>query len=356
MSLRREAFGQLDDGRAVERITLRHASGLEAAVLTYGATWHSLLAPDREGTQADILLGHDGVSGYERTRGFYGATIGRYANRIAKGRFALDGETFVIPANDGPNALHGGPDGFDRRIWQVGETGEGDQPFATLHLTSPDGDQGFPGTLQASVTYRLLDGETLEIAWQATTDRTTVVNLTNHAFFNLGGAARVESVLDHELMVSASLFTAIDETSIPLEGTGSGVAGTPFDLREGARIGDRVREAHEQLRRGRGIDHNFVLDGWHEGGDPVPAAVVFDPETGRTLELLTDQPGLQVYTGNFLDGTVAGKNGQIYRMGDALCLEPQRFPDTPNRPDFPSARLEPGETYRHRSRYRFSVR
>ena len=348
---RREAFGTLSDGRTVERLRIGSLDGIEAEILTYGGILQALRVPDAEGRLADVTLGHDTLDGYEATRGFFGATIGRYANRIAAGRFTLDGREVRIAPNDGPNALHGGADGFDRQVWDVEEAGA---DHVRLARVSPDGESGFPGTLSVALTYRIVDAQTLEIAFEASTDRATVVNLTNHTFFNLGGAERCESVLPHELTVAAERYLPIDATSIP-EGSPAPVAGTPFDFRQARPIGERVRDgSHEQIRRGRGYDHNFCLAD-AVSAEPRLAARVRDPLSGRAMELWTDQPGLQIYSGNFLDGTVAGKNGRSYRMGDALCLEPQLWPDTPNRPDFPSARLDAGETYRHRTLYKFST-
>lgn len=348
---RRETFGTLRNGEEVERIRIGSLDGIEAEVLTYGGILQALRVPDRAGRLADIVLGHDDLAGYEATRGFYGATIGRYANRIAGGSFTLDGREVRIEPNDGPNALHGGVDGFDRQVWRVAEAGA---DFVRLAHRSADGESGFPGALDVELTYRVVDARTLEILFEASTDAPTVVNLTNHSFFNLGGAERCETALGHMLQVAAERFLPIDGTSIP-EGGPAPVAGTPFDFREARAIGERVRDAsHEQILRGRGYDHNWCLSD-AASAEPRFAARLSDPETGRAMELWTDQPGLQVYSGNFLDGTVAGKGAKSYRMGDAVCLEPQLWPDTPNRPDFPSARLDPGATYRHRILYRFSA-
>ncbi|MBB3998077.1 aldose epimerase family protein [Aureimonas pseudogalii] len=346
----RQAFGRLTDGREVEIVSLRSASGFEARVISYGAVLQALHVADRDGQVADVVLGHDDLAGYLASRDFFGATIGRYANRIAGGRFDLDGQTVEIEPNDGPNALHGGADGFDRQLWTIAETGT---DFVRLERTSADGEGGFPGELSVSVTYRLAGEAALEIAFEARTTRPTVVNLTNHSFFNLGGVADVRDVLSHRITLVAETYLPIDAVSIP-EGRPAPVAGTPFDFRSARPIGERIREGYEQIRRGRGYDHNWCVDGT-SGGEPRLAARVEDPASGRVLELLTDQPGVQFYSGNFLDGTVSGKGGQSYRMGDAFCLEPQGYPDTPNRPDFPTARLDPGGVYRHHSIFRFST-
>ncbi|ALN72906.1 aldose epimerase family protein [Aureimonas sp. AU20] len=348
----RAPFGVLASGETVEIVTLR-AGGLEARVLTFGATLQALHVPDRGGTMGDIVIGHDDLAGYVEHRSFFGATIGRYANRIAKGRFDLDGHTVEIAPNDGANALHGGADGFDQRVWRIEALGNEADPFVTFARQSADGEAGFPGTLDTRVTYRLRAGE-LELDFEAVSDRPTVVNLTNHAYFNLGGAIEQASVLSHRLRIAAETYLPIDGGSIP-EGGPAPVEGTPFDFRAPAEIGARVRDAsHPQILRGRGYDHNFCLDGGKMDA-PRFAARVEDEASGRAMELWTDQPGVQFYSGNFLNGTVAGKNGRAYRMGDAFCLEPQLYPDTPNRPDFPTARLDAGATYRHRSIFKFST-
>jgi len=345
----REPFGHLPDGRAVERLRLCREGGFEARVITYGATLQALMVPDRHGHCDDVVLGHDGLAGYVGARLFFGATVGRYANRIADGRLRLDGVDIRLAANDGPHTLHGGADGFDRQVWEIAETGEGAEPYATLTYVSADGEQGFPGRVEASVTYRLTGPTELAITFLARTDRPTVVNLTNHSYFNLDGAA-AGTALDHRLMVDADHFLAIDDGAIPLPGPPRPVAGTPFDFRIAQAIGTRIRNDDPQLRHGHGYDHNFCLG---PAGELRLAARLQAPLSGRRLELLTDQPGLQVYSGNYLDGSIAGKSGRLYRQSDAVCLEPQLWPDAPNRADFPSARLAAGETYRHRMLLRF---
>jgi len=351
--LLREPFGTLPDGRPVERIRLIGPEGFEVAVLTLGATVQALHVPDRYGRLADIVLGHDAPEPYLATPRFFGVAVGRYANRIAGGRFELDGARVTIPANDGPNALHGGPEGFDRRLWSVEETAEGDAPSVRLALLSPHGDQGFPGRLEAGVTYTLTGPDELTIAFTAKTDRPTVVNLTHHGYFNLAGVEEGGDVLDHLLTIHADDYLPIDEAAIPLGGPQS-VDGTPFDFCTPRPIGARIRQADEQLRRGFGYDHTYCLDGGFTA-QPRLAARVHHPASGRVMELLTDQPGLQFYSGNHLDGRTPGKYGRLYRQSEAFCLEPQAWPDAPNRPDYPSARLDPGETYRHVSVYRFPV-
>jgi aldose 1-epimerase len=349
----REIFGRLSDGSIVERVHLRDNEGFEASIITYGAAVQALNAPDREGRAADIVLGHEELEPYVAQRRFFGATVGRYANRVAGAAFTLDGETHRLAANNGPNALHGGNDGFDRKLWTIEAVGERPAPFVALTLISPDGDEGYPGTLKARVTYSLTAGKELTIAFSATTDRPTLVNLTNHSFFNLAGVRSGGDVLDHVLTVAADCYLPVDAGAIPLAGP-EPIAATPFDFRVAHPIGERIRDAHEQLRLGRGYDHTYCLPGGRTER-PRIAARVEHPASGRVMALLTDQPGLQFYSGNFLDGTTRGKHGRLHRQSDALCLEPQTWPDTPNRPDFPGARLDPGQTYRHTSIYRFST-
>lgn len=351
--IRREPFGRLPDGTEVQRFRLLGEGGFEVAVLDLGAIVQALHVPDRDGRPADIVLGHEAPGAYVTEPRFFGAAVGRYANRIAGGRFALDGVGYRVPANDGEHALHGGPRGFDQRVWTLAELYEGQAPSLRLALTSPAGDQGFPGTLAASVTYTLSGAGELTIAFEATTDAPTIVNLTHHGYFNLGGVEAGGDVLDHLLTIHADDYLPIDAAAIPLGGPES-VHGTPFDFCTPHPIGARIREAHPQLQRGRGYDHNYCLDA-RAAPAPRLAARVEHPGSGRVMELLTDQPGLQFYSGNFLDGTALGKQGRLYRQSDGFCLEPQTWPDAPNRADYPSARLDPGQTYRHVSVYRFST-
>ena len=346
----RDVFGVLPDGRAVERVTLRGSNGFEARIITYGAALQALIVPDAEGRCDDVVLGHDDLEGYLGKRRFFGATVGRYANRIANARFLLDGETVQLAANDGPHALHGGLEGFDRQLWQVTGVEAGAQPRVTLGHVSAHGEEGYPGRLDVRVTYSLTGPTELSIAFEATTDRPTIVNLTNHSFFNLEGSTSDSDILDHRLTLAADDFLAIDPDAIPLPGPPRPVAGTPFDFRAATTIGARIRDADLQLQHGRGYDHNFCFD---QGRELRFAARLEAPRSGRILELLTDQPGLQVYSGNYLDGSIQGKRGRLYRQSDAICLEPQIWPDAPNRADFPSARLAPDGVYRHRSVYRF---
>ncbi len=344
----RMAFGTLD-GAPAEAIELR-AGTLSARILPFGATLQSLGVPDRDGVVADVVLGFDDVQSYRDRPSWFGVTVGRYANRIAGGRFSLDGRSYTLETNNAPNHLHGGSDGFDQRLWDVAEIGsDADAAWVRLTLTSPDGDAGYPGTLRAGATYRLTS-QALTIDYEATTDAPTVVNLTNHAFFDLGGRGEA---LRHLLTIEADAFLPVDATSIPT-GEQRAVAGTPFDFRTPHAIGDRVRDGQdEQIAIGRGYDHNFIVRG--DVGALRAAAVLADPESGRVMTLSITAPGLQLYSGNFLGGAEPGKGGRLYRQGDAVCLEPQAWPDTPNRPEFPSARLDPGARWRSVLRFAFAA-
>ena len=349
--LARDLFGTLPDGRAVERVVLRGIGGFEAHVITYGATLQALIVPDADGRCEDIVLGHDSLAGYLAQRHFFGATVGRYANRIARARFMLEGEEVRLAANNGPHALHGGSSGFDRKLWNIADIDDGTEPGVTLAYTSPHGEEGYPGQLSVRLIYRLTGPSELSLCFTAWADRPTIVNLTNHSFFNLQGVATDSDILDHRLTIAADQFLATDQTAIPLPGPPSPVAGTPFDFRKPTAIGAHIRHDDLQLRYGKGYDHNFCLDNAHT---LQLAARLEAPRCGRMLELLTDQPGLQVYSGNYLDGSIAGKRGRLYRQSDAICLEPQIWPDAPNRADFPSPRLTPDGVYRHHTVYRFS--
>jgi aldose 1-epimerase len=345
----KDVFGTLPDGRKVERIVLRGERGFEARIITHGAVIQALIAPDANGSCDDVVLGHDAFDGYLAERKFFGATVGRYANRIANGQFSLDGETFQLPINNGPNALHGGLDGFDRKLWDIAELDDGASPAVTLTYTSPHGEENYPGQLDVRLTYRVTGPAELSLMMEARTDRPTIVNLTNHSFFNLEGTP----TLDHKLTVAAEHFLAIDPSAIPLPEPPRAVSGTPFDFREAHVVGARIRESDQQLRNGKGYDHTYCLG---RDGKLALAARLEAPRSGRIMELLTDQPGLQVYSGNYLDGTISGKGGKLIRQSDALCLEPHMWPNSPNRPDFPSPRLDPGGVYRHHTVYRFAVR
>ena len=349
----RTIFGHLPDGTAVERVRLTGDDGFEVRIISYGAAIQSIVAADRAGRLADVVLGFDDLADYVSVRRFFGATVGRFANRIANGRFELDGHRFQLATNDGANALHGGVTGFDRKPWSIKEIGETPAPFVTLSYVSADGEEGYPGRLEVEVTYSLSGGHELSVAYAAVTDRPTIVNLTNHSYFNLAGVEPGGGILDHQLMIAADTYLPINAGGIPL-GSPSPVDATPFDFRKPHRVGVRIRDLIEQIQIRHGYDHNFCLRGGVTE-EPRLAARVEEPRSGRVLELWTDQAGVQFYTGNSLDGTATGKYGRVYRQYDALCLEPQAWPDAPNRPDFPPVRLDPGQTYRRTSRYRFSA-
>jgi aldose 1-epimerase len=344
--LARRPFGKMPDGTPVEAFTLKNAHGLEARVISYGAIVQSLLVPDGKGGTVDVVLGFDTLDEYVKGNPFFGCVVGRYANRIAKGRFTLDGKEYTLATNNGPNHLHGGLRGFDKAVWKATPRTTPDGDALELTYVSKDGEEGYPGTLSTTVTYTLTRDDTLKIEYRATTDKPTIVNLSNHSYFNLKGAGSGD-ILGHEVEISAKRFTPVDATLIPT-GDLTAVAGTPFDFTKPHTIGERIAAKDEQIARGGGYDHNFVLDG---GGKLAPAARVKDPASGRTLEIQTDQPGVQFYTGNFLTDKV-GKGGKHYGYRQGFCLETQRFPDTPNRPAFPSARLDPGQEYRQTTVWR----
>lgn len=350
---RRERFGQLDDGTAIEAVMLTNSRGVSARVITLGATLQSLLVPDRDGRADDVVLGYDTAAEYLAKPQYFGVTVGRYANRIARGRFTLDGQQYVLETNDGPNHLHGGRRGFDKRVWTIQSVRSGREASVTLAYRSPHNEGGFPGTLDVTATYSLSDANELTIVYRATTDRPTIVNLTNHALFNLAGERARADALGARLTLNASAYTPVDDTLIPT-GEIRPVAGTPFDFRAPVAVGARIRDGRDpQILIGRGYDHNFVVDG--AAGTLRPALRLEDPQSGRVMEMAVTAPGVQFYSGNFLNGTVVGKAGRIYRQGDGLAFEPQVFPDAPNRPDFPSARLDPGQTYLNRMVLRFST-
>jgi aldose 1-epimerase len=350
----RAPAGNLQDGTSVEAITLSNAKGISVRILTYGAALQSLIAPDAKGRKADIILGHDDVAGYEAHRNFFGVTVGRYANRIAGGRFTLDGVAYQVPRNNGANSLHGGDQGFDQKNWAVAAVSGGPAASVTLTLHSPDGDSGYPGAVDAKVTYTLDDEGDLKIAFEATTTKSTIINMTNHALFNLAGEGAPQGAMLHRLTIPASAYTPVDESLIPT-GELRSAEGSVFDFRKGRVLADGLRDNRDdQIRIGRGYDHNFALDKG-QTATPQLAARLEDPASGRVLEVLTTEPGVQLYSGNFLDGTVTGQAGHSYRMGDGIALEPQKFPDTPNQPKFGSARVDPGKPYRHIMIYRLSV-
>jgi len=351
----RAPAGKLADGTGIEAITLKNAQGVSATILTYGATLQKLAGPDRSGKVADVLLGYDDLAGYVDHPNYFGVTVGRYANRIAGGKFALDGKSYQLPLNDKVNSLHGGGKGFDKQAWKVVSLKSGPTATLVLSLTSPDGDSGYPGQLDATVTYTLDEAGNLGIAFDAKTGKPTIVNMTNHAIFNLAGEGSADGALGHLLTIPAKAFTPVDANLIPT-GELKPVEGTVFDFRAPRRVADGIRDGRDaQIVAGRGYDHNFALD---KGATRTAelAARLEDPVSGRVLEVLTTEPGVQFYAGNFLDGTLVGKQGHLYRMGDGIALEPQKFPDSPNQPQFLSARVDPGKPYHHQMIYRLSVK
>jgi aldose 1-epimerase len=353
LSVSRAPFGTLPDGRAVELFTLTNAHGVEIRAMTYGAIITAIYTPDRNGRRDDIVLGFDSVAGYLSGSPYFGAVVGRYANRIAGGHFTLDGVTYTLARNNGPNSLHGGLRGFDKVLWSAEPVRSDSAVGVRLRYTSPDGEEGYPGTLQVQVTYTLTAHDELIVDYDATTDKATPLNLSQHTYWNLHGHGQGD-ILDHVLSLDASRYTPVDSTLIPT-GEIAPVAGTPFDFRTPAAVGARIDAANEQLGFGHGYDHNWVLD------QPRPgilshAARLVDPVSGRAIDVSTTEPGIQFYAGNFLDGTIKGKGGQVYGHRGALCLETQHFPDSPNHPNFPSTILRPGQRYQSRTIVTFSRR
>lgn len=351
MSVTSSAFGRLPDGTAVDVFTLRNAHGIEVRIITYGAIVVSIKTPDSRGRFADIVTGFDTLDGYLARSRFFGAVVGRYANRIANARFSLDGTTYGLAANNGRNHLHGGIRGFDKVVWKGTPFERAGDAGVTLTHVSADGDEGYPGNLNVTVTYTLDARDELVVDYAATSDRATPVNLTNHSYFNLAGDGNGD-ILSHLLTIEADAYTPTDETQIPT-GQIAPVEGTPFDFRRPTPIGARIDADDEQIRRGRGYDHNFVLKAPRTGA-LRHAARLADPSSGRTLDVATTEPGLQLYSGNNLDGAV-GKSGHVYGRRTSVCLETQHFPDSPNHPEFPSTILRPGERYRSTTVFTFGV-
>jgi len=348
--IKKQAFGMTDSGEPVEIYTLTNANGMEARIMSYGGTVVSLKAPDRHGKLGDVVLGYETLDGYLKNSPYFGAIIGRYANRIGKARFSLDGKEYTLGKNNGENTLHGGFKGFDKVIWKGKEVKSKDGVGLSLSYVSKDGEEGFPGNLTVTVVYTLTKNNELKIEYNATTDKATVVNLTNHSYFNLAGEG---SILQHELMIDASRFTPVDSGLIPT-GELRSVKGTPMDFTQFAGIGTRIDQQDEQLTFGRGYDHNWVLN--NVTGGLALAARVYEPGSGRVMEIYTTELGIQFYSGNFLDGSITGKNGQVYKQRYGLCLETQHFPDSPNKSDFPSTVLKRGQRYNSSTIYRFSVK
>ena len=350
-----QPFGSLSSGQKVDLYTLTNDKGMAVAITNYGATVVSIKVPDRSGHADDITHGFDTPQEYEAGKAYFGATVGRYGNRIAHGTFALDGKTYTLPKNDGDNTLHGGITGFNKKIWTAKEVPVKDGAAVQFTYVSADGEEGFPGTLTATVVFTLdKDKNELRIDYTASTDKPTVVNLTNHSYFNLAGDTQ-GTVLDQTMQLNASRFTPVDSTLIPT-GELREVKNTPFDFTQPVAIGKRIDDDYEQLKFGHGYDHNWVLDKPKDAKGPVLAAIAHDPKSGRVLEVLTTEPGVQFYTGNFLDGTVKGKGGTTYLRRSAFCLETQHFPDSPNHPKFPSTTLVPGKELHSTTIFRFSVK
>jgi aldose 1-epimerase len=342
-------FGQVD-GKPISLYLLKNAAGMEVTITNYGGTITSIKVPDRDKNLGDVVLGFDNVGQYQATTSYFGALIGRYGNRIGKGQFQLDGKVYHIHPNEGPNMLHGGPIGFNKRVWDAKDGSTPTAPALELHYLSPDGEMGFPGNLNVTVRYTLEPKNALRIEYSATTDKPTVLNLTNHTYFNLAGAGK-PSILKERLTIKADHFTPIDNGLIPT-GVVQSVEGTPFDFRKGNIIGSRINENNEQLKLGKGYDHNFVLNPPRTLKDW--AVKVEDPSSGRVLEVFTDQPAVQFYTGNFLDGSAKGVGG-TFNYRSAICLETQHYPDSPNHPNFPSTVLRPGQKFHSVTIYRFST-
>jgi len=348
-TIRKEVFGTLADGSVIHCYALRNSHGMEARIIDYGGIVVSLLVPDRSGRLGDVVLGFDSLSAYVKDNPYFGCLVGRYGNRIAKGQFAIDGTSYVLATNNGANHLHGGVKGYDKVVWEAKEHRTGDGPSLELRYRSRDGEEGYPGTLSAAVIYKVSEKNELIIRYQATTDKPTVVNLTHHSYFNLAGSG---TILGHELMINADRFTPVDSGLIPT-GELRSVHGTPMDFTTSMAIGARIGDEDDQLRRAGGYDHNFVLN--RKAAGLTLAARLTERSSGRTMEVLTTEPGLQFYSGNFLDGHHIGKAGQRYQHRYGLCLETQHFPDSPNQPNFPSTLLKPGGTYISTTIYRFGV-
>ena len=345
------SHGKMPDGRAIDIVTMRNRSGIEMTVLTYGGVIATLRTPDRTGASDDIVLGFDDLASYADKSPYFGCLIGRYGNRIAKGRFMLDGKEYTLATNNGANHLHGGLKGWDKAVWLAEPSQDAKGVSVLLTHTSADGDEGYPGTVKARVRYTLTEDNRLIVDYEATTDKPTVINLTQHSYFNLAGA-KAADILGHQLRLNAASYTPVDDGLIPT-GEIAPVAGTPFDFQTITPIGARINGDHQQLVRGKGYDHNFVLA--RKGAGLEEAAHVIEPTTGRTMTISTTEPGIQFYSGNFLDGTLKGKGGRVYPHRSGFCLETQHYPDSPNQPKFPTTVLKPGETYKTQTVFRFGT-
>jgi aldose 1-epimerase len=342
-------FGTAPDGTEVNLYTLRNVNGMEVGICNYGGLVIFLKVPDRNGKFADVVLGYDNLPDYIKDSPYFGALIGRYGNRIAKGKFTLDGKEYTLAVNNGPNALHGGLKGFDKVVWEPRFLASLEGPCLELLYTSKDGEEGYPGTLSVKATYTLTEDNALKLEYIATTDKDTIVNLTHHSYFNLAGKG---DILKHQVMIPADKFTPVDKTLIPT-GELKPVDGTPFDFRTPTAIGARIGQDDEQLKFGNGYDHNWVVN--KQPGQLTLMARVYEPTTGRVMEVWSTEPGLQFYSGNFLDGKNKGKGGWGYQFRNGFCMEPQHYPDSPNHPNFPSVVLKPGQTYLNTIIYKFSV-
>ncbi len=349
VSTSKAPFGTTKDGKAVDVYTLKNAAGAEARIMNYGGIVLSLKVPDKAGQMGDVVLGYDTLAEYEKETPYFGCLVGRYGNRIAKGKFTLNGQTYTLATNNYPNALHGGVKGFDKVVWDAKPASSPKGPALELTYVSKDGEEGYPGTLTVKAVYTLTDDNALQLDYTATTDKDTVVNLTQHSYFNLAGKG---DILGHVVQINADKFTPVDATLIPT-GELKPVEGTPFDFRKPTAIGERVNAPDEQIKFGGGYDHNWVIN--KPMGELGLQARVTEPTTGRVLEVFSTEPGLQFYCGNFLDGTLKGKGGWVYQHRNGFCMEPQHYPDSPNQPSFPSVVLKPGQTYRNTIIYKFSV-
>lgn len=346
----KQAFGKMPSGEEVSLFTLSNAKGMQVGIITYGARVASIKVPDKAGAVADVVLGFDNLEGYLGNNPYFGAVVGRYGNRIAKGKFSLNGTEYKLAVNNGENALHGGLLGFDKRVWTAKESVSPEGQKLELTYVSKDGEEGYPGTLTATVVYTLTDANELRLDYSSTTDKDTVANITNHSYFNLAGQGDSD-VLPLQVTLNASKFTPVDKGLIPT-GELRPVDGTPFDFRQPHAIGERIDADYDQIKLGGGYDHNLVADG--AAGTLRSVAKVVDPKSGRTMELSTTEPGVQFYTGNFLDGTITGKGGKVYKRRYGFCLETQHFPDSPNHPDFPTTTLKAGATYKSTTVFKFS--
>jgi aldose 1-epimerase len=350
--IEKKLFGKLSDGTEIYEYTLKNANGMKASIINYGAIVVSLYAPDRNGKFEDVILGYDNLDGYVGDKSFQGSIVGRYGNRIAKGKFTLDGKEYQLPINDGENHLHGGPNGFFKALWKAEPVESETDPALKLTYVSKDSEEGYPGTVTITITYTVTKDNELKIDYSGTTDKTTILNPTHHSYFNISGDP-TKTILDEELMIDADKTTEVGAGLIPT-GKLTDVTNTPMDFRKSTKIGARINVEDAQLKLGGGYDHNWVLNNYNK--QVRKTVELYDSASGRVMEVLTDQPGMQFYSGNFLDGSIKGKKGINYQHRTALCLEAQLFPDSPNKPEFPSATLKPGETYKQTTIYKFSTK